>query len=129
MFYEHRSWFHFPKLLSVITNHSLSSNSRAGSLILLHNIFLGTIFTGEGGVELSVDDPDEKVVNAVPALTALACSIVAVEFDCMFVFESDVWYPRSANFLRWCFIFNVCFLVIYCDFLLFRFNVFPCIQS
>lgn len=109
----------------MITNHSLSSNSRAGCRILLRDIFLHRIFTGEGGVELSVDDPDEKVVTAVPALTALTSSTVAVElkmeleptsvetvkelFDCVYVFESAVLYPRSANFARWCSIFNVCF--------------------
>ena len=58
-------------------------------------------------MQLSVDDPDDKVVTAVPALSALASSTVAVElkmelevtafetikewFDCVFVFESAVW--------------------------------------
>ena len=39
------------------------------------------ILTGEGGVELSVEDPEEKVVTAVPSLNALPSNNEAVELN------------------------------------------------
>ena len=39
------------------------------------------ILTGEGGVELSVEDPEEKVVTAVPSLNGLPSNNEAEEMN------------------------------------------------